>query len=745
MKRPNKKNRIMGRVRSSDGSVSIFLIIALSMVFMFVAVFIDYARVAAMKVQSERLARAAVRSVMSSYDPQLQQEYGLYAFGDSSGDFIMGKMLNESLSPGERGDAFHLLPLELDSSGLSLERPLGKYNIFNRQISEDMKYKAPIDFTLELVNKFKPLSQSMKEASNAVDVLKKLRKLYDKREEALDDMLAKQRKAGEIVEALSKLIMNPPGSSITDTSLGGGIRTAADAAAQYNDYVTKSEEDAARPSDEEKLYTDLIQSYLDGVSSMSITISLKVEKIRKEQDKLLNDANERWEEAQQLNEEMKQVIKDAENRSETEGYDQVTRDNTPGSDGSNAGDAEMIVSIRQQAEKLIHSEELLNGLKSEISTQKSRWDAVDSQVSGLLASMGGSGMMGSTIRASSSVQDYVRKYGIPGNDNIPDRELAMLEQFRSSDKERKATEKKAQMKLKEAAKVINAIGGSSQQSNEIQEQFRELQRYYNGSLTFNEGQGGSGEAPIKGKALDNDPYDAGKSSMDEMDSAYGSMGNMLNGIRDELFQNEYAVHYFQHFDITRLEEIVRNPASADQLSEEFAVGKQEVEYILYGFHNPAGNVAAAYAEIFASRLAIRTMEGFVVNSKMGNPLLILAAAILYGIEKAIEDMIQLCQKGSIQLSKYVPVEITYRDHLRMFLFIHSNNEKKMSRMLALIRLNTGVNPADRGTYASGEIVTGIRLWFLPGITKALGSVFDSGTDQVEGNRYVVTRNADFSY
>ena len=189
--RSSRKRREVGR--SSDGSVSVFLIIALAAVFMFVAIFIDYSRIAAMKVQSERLTRAAVRSVMSSYDPQLQKEYGLYAHGGTSGDLIMGNVLNDSLNPGDRSDAFRLMAMELDSSGLELQRPLGTYDIFNRQIIEDMKYKAPIDFTLELVGKFKPLSQSMKEASNTVDVLKKLRKLYDKREAALDDRGVRRR------------------------------------------------------------------------------------------------------------------------------------------------------------------------------------------------------------------------------------------------------------------------------------------------------------------------------------------------------------------------------------------------------------------------------------------------------------------------------------------------------------------------------------------------------------------------
>jgi hypothetical protein len=98
----------------------------------------------------------------------------------------------------------------------------------------------------------------------------------------------------------------------------------------------------------------------------------------------------------------------------------------------------------------------------------------------------------------------------------------------------------------------------------------------------------------------------------------------------------------------------------------------------------------------------------------------------------------------MELSAYLRARITYRDYLRLFLFIHSNNDKKMSRMLSLIRFNTGVNPAERATYASSEARIGIRLWFLPGVMKMVGYVSGS-QDEVEGNRYYVTKKADFSY
>ncbi|MGE7827958.1 hypothetical protein [Paenibacillus sp. NPDC093718] len=736
--RSNRRRRDGGR--SSDGSVSVFLIIALAAVFMFVAIFIDFSRIAAMKVQSERLTRAAVRSVMSSYDPQLQKEYGLYALGGTSGDLIMGNVLNDSLNPGDRSDAFRLMAMGLDSSGLELQRPLGTYDIFNRQIIEDMKYKAPIDFTLELVGKFKPLSQSMKEASNTVDVLKKLRKLYDKREAALDEMLTKQRKAGEHAIQLSKLVMDPPGQAINDTSLGGSIQTAADGASQYEDYKDKQQEDADRPP-KEKQHTLLLMAYRSGMSSIGSQISREAGRFQRENDKLLADAQQLWEEARNLNEEMKQVIKESENRSSNAGYDQVTNDVTPGSADSSGSEAEMIQSIRKQADKLIHSDDFLNGFRQEIDSQESRSQQVARAVTTLQSSLGGEGMKEAVLEASRTLQHFVSNYGVSGSGNIIDRQQASLEQFRTSDKERKAMEKLANQKLKQASKAIEVINGLNGQHQAIMDEFRELQQYYDESLQFN----AEADSMSKGKPLDDDPYDAGKQAMDNMDGMFGFMGNVLGGVRDELFQNEYAVHYYQHFDVGNLSGIVDGSSTGEGMMQEFAIGNQEVEYILYGFHNPAGNISAAYAEIFASRLAIRTMEGFVVNSKLGNPLAVLAAAILYGIEKAIEDMIQLCQKGSVQLSKYVPIELTYRDHLRIFLFVHSNNEKKLSRMLALIRLNTGTNPAERFTYASGEVRTAMRLWFLPGVTKAIGVVFGSDGDEVQGNRYMVKRKADFSY
>ncbi|MGV2687260.1 hypothetical protein GNF82_23725, partial [Clostridium perfringens] len=121
-------------------------------------------------------------------------------------------------------------------------------------------------------------------------------------------MLAKQRKAGEHAIRLSKLVMDPSGQSISDTSLGGSMYTAADVASQYEDYKAKQQEDADRAPKEQQ-YTLLLMAYRSGISSIGSQISREARRVQKENDKLLSDAHQLWEEARNLNEEMKQVIK----------------------------------------------------------------------------------------------------------------------------------------------------------------------------------------------------------------------------------------------------------------------------------------------------------------------------------------------------------------------------------------------------------------------------------------------------
>ncbi len=704
---------------------------------MFVAIFIDYARIAAFKVQTERMTHAAMRSVMSAYDTSLR-EYGLFGYGDSSGDAIMAKVLNDSVKPSSVKDGFPILDIQWDTTSLSMERELGRYDIFNRQIQEDMKYRAPVDFTLEVINRFKPMSDEMKEAAHTVDLLKKLQKLYDNREALLDEAIVNQTESAEKLKNLPNLIMNPPSQAIYEEMMEETPETAAEAAARYADYLNKKRADEGLPFREQQYILELAR-YRTGVSNVVTGISMIIQPALQAHQTKLEEAQSKIEEARKMNEEMKRVIAEGENRSQNASYDNVGNSNLPGTSPASTGSGSEAKNTRSLASELVRTDSLFDQLKARVESQNSDFSNVrrdNMELNTQLRSV--TGMSGVPIKpavrqASQITERYMDTYVRNGPANLILQSKQQLESGRGSDAQRNANDKESKGKLKEVKRILSQIEKGSSGSMDA---FKQLEEYYNANIAFNE----ASREEAKKAEIAADPYDSGGDAMKGMDSLFGGMSGLLDSLGDELFQNEYALAYFNSMDFGQLFTWTEGGDAGDV----FKLENQELEYIVYGFHNPSGNIAAAYAEIFGMRLAIRTAEGLIEHSKLGNPLLVLSAAILHGITNAIADMVKLAKEGSVELSKYIKVKLTYRDHLRLFLLMHSNNERKMSRMLALIRLNTGVNPDEKQTYASGNMRSSVKLWFLPGVVRSIGAVMGSA-DQVEDGRFFIERKADYSY
>ncbi|NQX49095.1 hypothetical protein HQN87_27595 [Paenibacillus tritici] len=730
---------------AAEGSVSIFLIMVLAFVFLFNAVLIDYARIAAVNVQEERLARAAIRSVMSAYDIELREGYGLFAFGGGDGNQLMSKVLNDNLYESGRGDAFNLLPVMVDSSSLDWSRPLGSYEVFRRQIIEEMKYKAPVDFALELAGKLKPLSAAMTEASRTTNVLGDLQPLYDQREEALDLMLRKRREAADSARKLQKLLMDPPGNSISALTLGP-LASGSDIPAMYGDYVNKYYEDYYRDSKRWPRYTAVLSRYENQTLELAGRIPAALADFQESNNRLLEEAAAAFEQVKALNLQMKSVIEQANAEASAAGDDPARSWDIPETAGELS--SEPLKKLREQVEGLILPSSEISEMENNIGVQRSAalpMEPVVSSLPAILSTAAGlyadhSLMTSGVLDASQAVNGYIGSYGQHGT--VIAAEAARIESRRTSDGERKQIERQAKEKLGDAMNLldqIRALGGSA---GEGMEQYRSLRRYHQENVSFNEGVEQEPAASVNTSSH----YAAGQSSMKDMDGIYAAMGSVLEGARDRLYQTEYSAMYFRHFDLSALTSLASGSAegAGEQLGEQLKPQAQELEYILYGFYNPAGNVASAYGEIFAMRLAVRTMEGMIEKSGLGNPLVVLAAALLYGIEQAIQDMILLCTKGEIPLSKYMTAKLSYRDYLRLFLLLHGGGEEQLARMLALIRLNTGINPIEKFTYASTELTLGMPLWFLPGVVKLVD--YSAGLPgDIRGKTYFRTVGADFSY
>lgn len=728
---------------SERGAVSVFLILIFAIVFAFVSIFIDFSRMAALQAKTEMLAHSASRSVMSAYDPSLLEKYGLFAFGETDANYIMSKVLQDQFEFVKHGDSLQISGARLDSSGVEMQRPLGTYAVFEQQIREQMKYKAPIDFTIEIVNRFKPLSRVMKEASNTVDLLGKLQKLYDLREAKLDELLETQRKAAGSAANIAPLIPR------SGSSQGNGISTGADIAEQYPDYAQKVEEDRDRePLD--KMYTMEIAHYRYGASEVFGKLAKRNEEAKNKHDQLLPQARKLLTEVKQINEQMKLVIEESERRPAQEGYDDVSAMQSTGTAEKEVG-GEQIAEIRRKSRDLLLSEQLFADFEGDIGGQETKFESMHSAVNSFLVFEGpvmsvssSSGELYSAIQRMNRETDaYLELFSDAGSRNLIEENQKILEAHRASDEERKRTEKEAEGKLKEAKSMIGRISDLQNKLKGLQRQFDQLEAFYKENREKNR-QSGSGQEA--GTAIAGNPYDAGGGAMGGMDILFGGFSSLIKGMSDNCFQTEYIANYFTYLDISALDELLDGSGTdkLDRLTDSLAAGQQEVEYILYGFHNPAGNIAAAYGEIFGMRLAIRTMEGLIKNSTKGHPLLILAAALLYGIEHAVKDMIELTKTGSLELSDYLKIKLSYRDHLRIFLLLHGRSEARLSRMLAVIRLNTGISTEERPTYLKGTVTVAMPVWFLPGVAKALGSAgILSG--RVEGNTYVAVKQADFSY
>ncbi len=759
------------RATDARGAVTIFMIVVLAGVFLFTAVFIDYARIAAMQVQAERLTHALLRSVMSAYEPEFQSGYGLFAFGESDPNKLLDIAAADNLSYTNLDDSFNLIPLQVGDTSIAMSRPLGKYDVFNQQVQEEMKYKAPIDFTVEVVEKLRGMSIIMKETTQTVDVLNKVRVPYEKREKAIDDLIALQKKTALDVKELAKMVMHPAANHIASKNIGS-IQSLADIAAQFSDYASKIAEDKKRKKNKKSaIHTEKIAKYKSNASSLISKVMPKASLLVIQHGATYKDAAALMQTIREENLKIITIIKEAKSRAANAAYDRVSNTHTPGSTNTSANSSAeaQIAELRKNLEQLVLPEELMNRMESTYTSQQSDYAAIrqavqvatgEAQQQVARTSGSASVLESKTIAAARLLDRYLQAY--MGKPESPSGALGKIEQdvstARAGTDTVAANEKKAKQSMKKATAMIATIAALGAGAKAANVSFDKVDGYYQSNLEFNRAVGGGSNAE---KSLNSDPYDESQESMDTMDILFGGVSDVLMKSRNEFFMNEYAIHYFEPFDVMMWGNLLdsvkqrdaslaedfpiddlMNSGSAEEALTMLTVDQQQLEYIVYGFNGPVANLTAAYTEIFGVRLAIRTAEGLVKNARLGHPLAVLAAGIAYGVERAIMDMFDLFSKGHTDLSDYLKVEFEYRDYLRLFL-LQTNNEKKMSRMLALIRYNTKINPQERDTYATAHVRTGMKVWFLPGITKMLRSGYNNSS--VEQGVYYADQQADYSY
>ncbi len=708
---------------ADKGSVSIYLIIITAGIFFFNAVLIDYARVMIAKKETDNTIRAAVRSVLSAYDIDLRS-YGLYGLQEEEVEKIFKEALKKNLenSPG----SFHSFETKIENASVDYQGDttnseasnnfqnddyspvtfgLWNHQIFKRQILEEMKYKAPVNFTLDMTEKFSNLSNltsSLKKGSEITDSLDDVSNLYDSREKNILVAKEKMDKANTIIKKISL-------DSITYFTSG------------YNGYLKDKRRLKQIVIDE-----DLTEEEKDNLKKEKKELQESIDHFKNEVMKKMNhlqsysqsdlagflaQATRNITSAREINDKIRNEISKTNN---------IKLNDDSNDNALLKGEGLLLEpAFFDRFEKNIANQmDLSIELRQQISSMKT-------YVVNVLSQNGDDSnrIVNQVLIKKNRINQVKDNYLSIENDSkvLYSNEEKKIEKANNERKEYQNKDIKKEASYKDIMGIFDSIKKAKNKVDEY-DKAKELYKEYDTlNKEFNQ-------------SVENNNLDE-KNPIKKISSLFSDLATALVNVRDELYVNEYVFDKFQSFDptnimemknvkdkIKQLKDTTKNVDSnnksinKDHLLDMLDIHSQEVEYVIYGSDVPSGNISSVFRDIFLIRMGINTLEGFTDPEvrALTHPIAIAIGAILYGITKSVKDMLELFETGNNKkLSKFVPISVTYKDYLRLLFLFHPGMGGKLSRIQTIISLNTNLDLSHIPTYVEGKVTTSIKFMFLP--------------------------------
>jgi exonuclease VII small subunit len=739
--------------KGERGAASVYLMLVIVPIFVFMTVLADFARIGAADRETELAVKAGLRSAMSAFDSELQK-YGLYglALSAEERDELYKKALAANVANAGSG-FFPFVDTRVTPGSERLQSvvTLGYPDVFRRQTMEEMKYRAPLEYMLEVTDKLKAtgVSSRLSGGKAYAEDTDKLESLIDKREDALDDVwtqfrmfrdnlngdhdayrsrleelnsLADQiglntldnvRQALEEIDnqirSLEQSLQELDGSLAALARAAEQSQEAVQAIAEARENVSgQLQELLAKKNDLEHLLQLLLQ-YAALIASTQAEVKASAAAVTDAQSAL----NEALNEAKQANDALR-----------TE-WNRV-----------NAAEANGVPAAEPFGDVRVLPDEYFAELQADAGAVTALFQAFAGEVEETLSY---------TDNRTAALNAGNDAYAAKVNAAYASREAA----------ERQRQERNDTVKMKKR-QLWSDIGGVLDQAKQAIGGCRlgtegDRDRLSYEKLGAAEAKyTGVGEAPDAGEAVVG-LNDAKRISIDALRLG-GIVAAALTGIRDSVFLNEYALTHFNYrtYGLERDGNGQAKPVTTLAEPEHHTLGEQEAEYVAYGFSSCAANIGSAYGEMFAIRLSIRTLERLSDPQnellQLGSPLLVLLAAAAEGAAEALQDMYKLTGGEEVPLSSKLAPAVTfnYKDYLRLLMLIHGSSERKLSRLQALVELNTGVDLTQAAAAMRAEAETSVRLWFIPGGMKLLGLAGMSPCQVLEG-RCRLKRSAEWGY
>lgn len=726
-----------------NGNITLFAALSMTFIILFFMVLIDISRILLFSKLTESSVKLASRSVMSAYDYMLYERYGLFGRGGTDGKIIAEQTLHDNiiseLNIFDARSPIKLTPIQIQDVDVFYDHYLGEHSQIEHQIVEEMKYKAPIDFTIEIIQTFSGLEQSSAKSHSLVDSLDQLQDLFEQREALISELLDTQndiaslehsypldQQFSSIVGGYSSYIINLNSEisllETTDSIKHGAIgRELTEEEIELLDQAYKQLHSVQRSINQ---YLTMVNQALN-----------KSDKHQQEIRSRLNGHKTKVEEKLNLARTLNNTIRV---QYEMLLLKQQSQQNTDQS-SSTIDDLQ----IEFTEEGLLRSPQFFDQYEAEMDEQIQSFESyVDKASSFVIAARNATSQPNlkqqSSVQLDSSYEQFaLQRSSIYKNYISP---ATILEQRAAKINELENVKQQLQQNKNEYKQMIKNMNYVAQlavvyeQLQKDKDTFDAVQQNYKRNIERNSQIEANKQTVAE---LSSNGNDNALNSLEQLTGLLASINKLGQQLQAHLYINEYILHRFNHLPLGSLNELVTE--------ESINFYNQSAEYIMLGFSEPSANIAFVIAEIFTIRLAIRTIEGLIANKQLANPILIISAAVLHGLKQAIKDMNELLDEGKTELSKYAPIEISYRNYLRLLLSIHGlARTSLLARIVAVIEQDLQTDFMQIPTSSIVLAKTKTKLWMLPSLSRIV-SLTSSETIVVENGYYEKVDYASSSY
>ena len=793
------------------GSVSLFFILITAIVFAFNAVLIDYARILAVEQQTEYALQSATRSALAGYSNELRK-YGLFAIESDEAETIFNKVITENLEIDTDERFFNYVQPTVESYSIEASRPLVEIDILEHQILEEMKYKAPVEIVINLIDNFSFLADAMKSASEFIDIAEAVQEPFENREELLDksdtilngsdeeaeiginarlenfnhtmkstdystypavnyfsDIVYHFQKYLDTTERIEQLETENEELTKANEELATAIEELKEEKTQLEKEIEALEETIAELEEDvsEEERTELeeqleeleeeLEETEEEISNKELqklgnesTIETNQEKIEEEKSNMasfkenaedkatevynlaegiirdLEEISNSIEIAKEENQKIIEAIEKAEAQA-NENYGDAMAVEGDSPDTSNIDEA--VQKMKEEMEKVKdypYEPEYFDQIKEPIDAALASFDGVLDDIRPIknnIDSMSKS-LMDSRFSQIKVSGENASQSTTEGTDQLVD-ERKDFDQDEDTEAENREA---AEESNSEIFDLLNSI--ESLISEDVYDELSEILASYD---AYAEGATGA-EIDFSG-----DSSGSAKDAMGLLDTLFRDLGDALLNARDKLYVNEYILMYFES----------AKPKAPFANPDNFKFENRQVEYIIYGLHEPGANYAAALAQLFAIRFAINFIDAFAdpLVRAATHPLAVFVAALRYALMTSLDNVNDLGTGKTIPLMEKMlklNPRFNYHDYLRLFLFMNPASDARFRRIAAVIEQDTGKKMTEQMTYVEGNLSTSKQLLFVPEIARMI-SYTGALNGVVDGNKFQFERNAHNAY